>query len=214
MSLWKFHPHVRTGQRLTRGERAADRMRNGMGSWPFVFGALVFLAIWMAFNRDVGFDPYPFILLNLVLSCIAALQGAILLIAAKRADQISAELAVHTFEIDKENLELTRLIHDLTVKVEQLTREIHTHISAGSNSAGVAESVESHRLYDVDQLLRLRVNYLSDRTRCVARTVLVMDSGGVVTLDEHLGVEPEALCEFGKACIHVFVVQHEINIWA
>jgi uncharacterized membrane protein len=105
-------------------------MRNGMGSWPFVFVALVFLAVWMAFNRDEGFDPYPFILLNLVLSCIAALQGAILLIAAKRADQISAELAVHTFEIDKENLELTRLIHDLTVKVEQLTREIHAHVSA------------------------------------------------------------------------------------
>jgi uncharacterized membrane protein len=129
MSLWKFHPNVRTGDRLTLGERAADRMRNGMGSWPFVFLALVFLAVWMAFNRDVGFDPYPFILLNLVLSCIAALQGAILLIAAKRADQISAELAEHTFEIDKENLELTRLIHDLTVKVEQLTREIHTHVA-------------------------------------------------------------------------------------
>ena len=132
MSLWKSHPHVRSGQRLTVGERAADRMRNGMGSWPFVFAALVFLAVWMAFNRDTGFDPFPFILLNLVLSCVAALQGAILLIAAKRADQISAELAVHTFEIDKENLELTRLIHDLTVKVEQLTREIHVHMGAES----------------------------------------------------------------------------------
>lgn len=105
-------------------------MRNGMGSWPFVFVALVFLAVWMAVNGDDGFDPYPFILLNLVLSCIAALQGAILLIAAKCVDQISAELAVHTFEIDKENLELTRLIHDLTVKVEALTREIHAHVGA------------------------------------------------------------------------------------
>lgn len=129
MSLWKSHPHVRSGQRLTVGERAADRMRNGMGSWPFVFAALVFLAVWMAFNRDSGFDPFPFILLNLVLSCVAALQGAILLIAAKRADQISAELAVHTFEIDKENLELTRMIHELTVRVEQLTREIHAHMN-------------------------------------------------------------------------------------
>ena len=129
MSLWKSHPHVRSGQRLTVGERAADRMRNGMGSWPFVFAALVFLAVWMAFNRDSGFDPFPFILLNLVLSCVAALQGAILLIAAKRADQISAELAVHTFEIDKENLELTRMIHELTVRVEQLTREIHAQMN-------------------------------------------------------------------------------------
>ena len=134
MSRWKSHPHVRSGSNLTRGESAADRMRNGMGSWPFVFVALVFLAVWMVFNRDNGFDPYPFILLNLVLSCIAALQGAILLIAAKRADQISAELAVHTFEIDKENLELTRLIHDLTVKVEQLTREMHAHMGVDPRS--------------------------------------------------------------------------------
>lgn len=66
-----------------------------MGSWGFVFGALLFLAGWMIGNRGQGFDPYPFILLNLVLSCLAALQGAILLIAARRADQISSELAVH-----------------------------------------------------------------------------------------------------------------------
>jgi uncharacterized membrane protein len=75
------------------GERAADRLRNGMGSWTFVLGSLVFLAGWMAGNRGAGFDPYPFILLNLVLSCVAALPGAILLIAARRADQISADLA-------------------------------------------------------------------------------------------------------------------------
>ena len=71
-----------------------------MGSWPFVFIAIVSLSVWMLFNRDTGFDPYPFILLNLVLSCVAAMQGAILLIAAKREDQISSDLAVHTFEID------------------------------------------------------------------------------------------------------------------
>lgn len=77
----------------SRGERWADRLRNGMGSWGFVISALVFLAGWMLGNRNVGFDPYPFILLNLVLSCLAAMQGAILLIAAKREDQISSELA-------------------------------------------------------------------------------------------------------------------------
>jgi uncharacterized membrane protein len=47
-----------------------------------------------------GFDPYPFILLNLVLSCLAALQGAILLIAARRSDQIASELARHDYEAD------------------------------------------------------------------------------------------------------------------
>jgi uncharacterized membrane protein len=83
--IWGRHPAVRTADQLTLGERSADRLRNGMGSWAFVISALVFLAVWMAFNRNTGFDPFPFILLNLVLSCLAALQGAILLIAARRS---------------------------------------------------------------------------------------------------------------------------------
>lgn len=99
-SLWRRHPAVRAGDQLTVGERAADRLRNGLGSWVFVIGSIVFLAGWMAGNRNIGFDPYPFILLNLILSCMAALQGAILLIAARRSDQISAELAQHDYETD------------------------------------------------------------------------------------------------------------------
>lgn len=106
MSNWLFHPRVRTGDELTRGERAADRMRNSMGSWAFVFASLGFLALWMAVNRNTGFDPYPFILLNLLLSCVAALQGAILLIAAKRSDQVSSELARHDYEADLASREL------------------------------------------------------------------------------------------------------------
>ena len=128
-SLWHHHPHVRSGEKLTLGERAADAMRNGMGSWAFVFGALIFLATWMVYNGKNGFDPYPFILLNLVLSCIAALQGAILLIAAKRSDQISSELAKHTYEIDQENLVLTKEISALTKRIDELTAAIHDHIS-------------------------------------------------------------------------------------
>lgn len=111
------HPGVRTGDELTLGERAADRLRNGMGSWVFVFGALLFLFGWMLGNRNTGFDPYPFILLNLVLSCVAALQGAILLIAARRADQITAELAVHDFQVNEEAL---ALIRDIQAEVTRL----------------------------------------------------------------------------------------------
>ena len=83
----------------------------------------------MLFRSKNGFDPYPFILLNLVLSCIAALQGAILLIAAKRSDQISSELAKHTYEIDQENLEITKEISALTKRIDELTAAIHEHIS-------------------------------------------------------------------------------------
>lgn len=122
-TLWHRHPGVRTGAQLTFGERAADRLRNGMGSWAFVFGALLFLAGWMLGNRNVGFDPYPFILLNLILSCVAALQGAILLIAARRSDQISAELAHHDYETDVAAADIIR-------SVQQMTAEIHQHVVA------------------------------------------------------------------------------------
>ena len=122
-SLWRRHPGVRSGDRLTPGERAADRLRNGMGSWTFVLVSLVFLAGWMVGNGRHGFDPYPYILLNLILSCLAALQGAILLIAAKREDQISSELAVHDYQT---NVEASRVVH----AIHELTREIHAQLCA------------------------------------------------------------------------------------
>jgi uncharacterized protein DUF1003 len=94
-----------------------------MGSWGFVFSALLFLAGWMVGNRGSGFDPYPFILLNLILSCLAALQGAILLIAAKRADQISSDLAAHDYAADQDSEELIK-------DVRALVRSIHRHVGA------------------------------------------------------------------------------------
>ena len=127
-SHWHNHPGVRSGDRLTLGERAADRMRNGMGSWAFVFGALIFLTGWMIGNRNVGFDKYPFILLNLILSCLAAMQGAILLIAAKRQDQISSELAIHDYETNIEADQIVKAIRELTTKMATQTDAIHARV--------------------------------------------------------------------------------------
>lgn len=70
---WHKHPGVRSGDQLTRGERAADRMRNPMGSWPFVFGFFTVMILWAVANSVFyvggphgkhGFDPFPHILLN------------------------------------------------------------------------------------------------------------------------------------------------------
>jgi uncharacterized membrane protein len=91
--------HQKQRSTLTRGERAADAMRNIMGSWRFVTGFVAFMVVWAILNTTTGgWDPYPFILLNLFLSMLAGLQGAILLIAAKRQDGISAALAQHDFD--------------------------------------------------------------------------------------------------------------------
>ncbi|WP_288452723.1 DUF1003 domain-containing protein [uncultured Microbacterium sp.] len=91
--------HDQATQRLSRGERAADRLRNGMGSWGFIIGFIAFMIVWAIVNATaVQWDPYPYILLNLFLSMLAGLQGAILLIVAKRQDAIAAALAQHDFE--------------------------------------------------------------------------------------------------------------------
>lgn len=118
-SPWHHHPAVRSGDQLTFGERAADALRNGMGSWRFVIGALLFLAGWIIGNGNHGFDKFPFILLNLILSCLAALQGAILLIAAKRSDQISSELALHDYQTNVEADEIIHAVHELTKAIHQ-----------------------------------------------------------------------------------------------
>ena len=122
---WHRHPGVRSGDQLTLGERAADAMRNKMGSWAFVFCALLFLGAWMALNGKHGFDPYPFILLNLVLSCLAALQGAILLIAAKRSDQISSELAQHDYDADIRTAQLVETLCTNFAVLQAQHTELH-----------------------------------------------------------------------------------------
>jgi uncharacterized membrane protein len=109
-----------------------------MGSWGFVLASLGVLAAWIWFNGTDGFDPFPFILLNLVLSCVAALQGAILLIAAKREDQINSELAVHTFQVDQENLEITKQIRELSQRIEVLTVEMHDVLTKRDSPAGAS----------------------------------------------------------------------------
>jgi uncharacterized membrane protein len=131
---WENHPAVRTGAQLSLGERSADRMRNGMGSWPFVFAFFAVMISWAVVNGVLhvggtsGFDPYPFILLNLFLSMLAGIQAAALLIAAKRSDAISSNIAVHTETTTDEIKDLLQKNTDLTQAVEALTKEVHLKI--------------------------------------------------------------------------------------
>ena len=126
MSNW----HQKHKDSLSFGERAADVMRNGMGSWPFVGGFVAFMACWALINGDHGFDPFPFILLNLFLSMLAGLQGAILLIAAKRQDAISAAQAKH----DHESIELIKnemgLLREINAKQTEILEALRKHLIA------------------------------------------------------------------------------------
>jgi uncharacterized membrane protein len=139
-SHWHKHPGVRSGSELSFGERSADRMRNMMGSWPFVFSFFGVMIAWAIVNtllfehilHHKAFDPYPYILLNLFLSMLAGVQAAALLIAAKRADAISSEVALHTStntdDIKKLITENTAIIAQMK-KNTDLLEEIHLHLA-------------------------------------------------------------------------------------
>ncbi len=123
-------------------------MRNMMGSWPFVFCFFGIMIAWAIVNSVFylggtngkhGFDPYPYILLNLFLSMLAGVQAAALLIAAKRADAISSEIALHTEKNTDDIKLLLRENTDLTREVKRntdLLEEIHRHVSVRTPRAG------------------------------------------------------------------------------
>ncbi len=113
------------------------------GSWAFVGGFLAFMGLWMLLNSLLlghsGFDKYPYILLNLCLSMMAGLQGALILIAAKRADRVSAEQAIAHYAETHKLDELQTTNNAMTERIETATRllgEIHRHVTALSPLAG------------------------------------------------------------------------------
>ncbi|HMS99782.1 MAG TPA: DUF1003 domain-containing protein [Saprospiraceae bacterium] len=101
---------------LTLGQRLADKVATFGGSWSFILTFLFFMAVWIAANvyllGEKPFDPYPFILLNLILSCIASLQAPIIMMSQNRQEEKDRERAKKDYMINlKSELEI-RLLHE------------------------------------------------------------------------------------------------------
>jgi uncharacterized membrane protein len=106
-------------EQLSFGERLADKVAEFGGSWKFIFLFLAFLIAWMLFNTFVlatrAYDPYPYILLNLILSCIAALQAPVIMMSQNRMAAKDREQAKHDYEVNiKAELEILQLQEKLT----------------------------------------------------------------------------------------------------
>jgi uncharacterized membrane protein len=118
------------------GARVADKLAAGMGSWPFIIIQSALLLVWVAINFYGLFvkrwDPYPFILLNLVLSLQATYAGPIVLLAGNRQsqkDRITLEHAAD--EADKGEEHITRILIEIK-KNTDLTLQILTELEAES----------------------------------------------------------------------------------
>lgn len=101
---------------LTLGQRLADKVASFGGSWTFIISFWLFLVIWISINTIIfnnkGYDPYPFILLNLILSCIAALQAPIIMMSQNRQEEKDRERAKKDYMINlKSELEI-RILHE------------------------------------------------------------------------------------------------------
>jgi len=101
---------------ITFGQKIADKVASFGGSWTFIIAFGIFILIWIGSNiyflANKGFDPYPFILLNLILSCLAALQAPVIMMSQNRQEEKDRERAKNDYMINlKSELEI-RMLHE------------------------------------------------------------------------------------------------------
>jgi uncharacterized membrane protein len=126
----------------TFGERLSDKIAEFGGSWAFIISFFSFILLWIAVNLFLlstrAYDPYPFILLNLILSCLAAIQAPIIMMSQNRQEQKDRLRAEHDYQVNlKAELEI-KLLHE---KMDHLI--VHQH----------------HRLLEIQEL---QAGYLHD----------------------------------------------------
>ena len=116
----KHSNHPIFNQKLTLGQKAADFIAKFGGSWTFVISLLAILIIWMIINTYLliqkPFDPYPFILLNLVLSCLAAFQAPIILMAQGRQGERDRIDAKYDHQVNRK----------AEREIQQIQKDIHS----------------------------------------------------------------------------------------
>ena len=101
------------------GDKLADKITEIAGSWSFILGFTLFLILWIVLNIYVikNLDPYPFILLNLVLSCVAALQAPIIMMSQNRAAKRDSMRSKNDYKTDLKSELILEELHDKMEKI-------------------------------------------------------------------------------------------------
>lgn len=116
-----LHPPT---EKLSNGQKISDKVANFGGSWAFIISFFVVLVLWILFNtlalKNYEFDPYPFILMNLILSCIAALQAPIIMMSQNRQEEKDRKRSENDYLINlKSELEIRALNQKIDLLLEE-----------------------------------------------------------------------------------------------
>ena len=137
-------------EHLTMGRRVADHMAAFGGSWPFIFIFAVIMVVWMAINviAFVHFDPYPFILLNLVLSTLAAIQAPVIMMSQNRQASKDKLLAANDYQVNlKAEMEISTLMRgqaEMLARLAFLERIVTRRVAVEAvNGAAEPQSMAS-----------------------------------------------------------------------
>jgi uncharacterized membrane protein len=105
------------------GENASDKLAKYAGSWTFIISFILFLVVWMIFNTAMivfgEWDPYPFILLNLVLSCLAALQAPVILMSQNRQAKKDRRKVEYDYRV---NLKAEKGIEEILMRLKKIEK--------------------------------------------------------------------------------------------
>ena len=120
------------GEQLTFGQVTSDKIATVAGSWKFIISFLLLLVLWIIINSWVlltkPFDPYPFILLNLILSCIAALQAPIIMMSQNRQEAKDRIRSENDFLVDQKAEiiieELYKKIISMEMMIEKISKKL------------------------------------------------------------------------------------------
>lgn len=118
---------LREHKKLGLGERAAGKLTGFCGSWTFIFLVFVYVSIWVSLNTYaimMRWDPYPFILLNMTLSCLAAIQAPIILMGQNLGARRDRRRAEYDYAV---NRKAEREIAEIKQELSRIRREISLH---------------------------------------------------------------------------------------
>ncbi len=116
--------HVESKSSLTLGQKAADKLANFAGSWTFIIIFFLILIVWIAVNSYMlskPFDIYPFILLNLILSCLAAIQAPVIMMSQNRQEEKDRIRSKNDYKI---NLKAEIIIEDIHRKLDEINKKL------------------------------------------------------------------------------------------